>query len=199
MANALLLPALMLLIFVAGLCFWSQQFATEHLHFPHLDQVRRDALRAAAALREEPRHERTRSIGRLMPRARTGVPVEMAAGVTPSASLPPRNATHDAPGPLGNAVYLQPHLARSQQTSAGATGSACPGRKPYHVVLTAASGLYQEWQSRIAYYHYRKLKAAHVCSDIGGFTRLLNTPGARPDGLMREMPTVLVKQLGYGR
>jgi hypothetical protein len=26
-------------------------------------------------------------------------------------------------------------------------------------VLTAASGVYQEWQTRIAYFHYRKLKA----------------------------------------
>lgn len=41
----------------------------------------------------------------------------------------------------------------------GASHSQCARRKPYHVVLTAASGVYQEWQTRIAYYHYRKLKA----------------------------------------
>ena len=67
------------------------------------------------------------------------------------------------------------------------------------MLLTAASGLYQEWQTRIAYHHYRKLKAAHPCSDIGNFTRLLNTPGAKPDGLMDEIPTVLVSQLSGGR
>jgi hypothetical protein len=77
--------------------------------------------------------------------------------------------------------------------------SKCARRRPYHVVLTAASGVYQEWQSRIAYYHYKKLKAEHACSDIGGFTRLLNTPNGQPDGLMDEMPTVVVKQLGHGR
>ena len=76
----------------------------------------------------------------------------------------------------------------------------CPGRRrPYHVVLTAASGIYQEWQTRIAYYHYKQLKAQNPCSDIGGFTRLLNTPNAAPDGLVEEIPTVLVSQLSYGR
>ena len=65
--------------------------------------------------------------------------------------------------------------------------------------MTAASGLYQEWQSRIAYYHYTKLRAANPCSDIGNFTRLLNTPNQQPDGLMDEVPTVVVKQLKPGR
>ena len=71
-------------------------------------------------------------------------------------------------------------------------------RRPYHVVMTAASGLYQEWQSRIAYYHYKKMKRLHPCSDLGGFTRLFNTYQAKPDNLMDEIPTVLVKQLGHG-
>lgn len=82
---------------------------------------------------------------------------------------------------------------------AGAASSQCTRtRKPYHVVMTAASGLYQEWQSRIAYYHYKKQKALNPCSDMGGFTRLFNTYEARPDSLMDEIPTVLVKQLGHG-
>ena len=76
--------------------------------------------------------------------------------------------------------------------------SACAHRRPYHVVLTAAAGLYQEWQTRLAYYHYKKLKAAHPCSDLGGFTRLLNTRGAAADGLVHEIPTVLVQQLSQG-
>ena len=78
-------------------------------------------------------------------------------------------------------------------------GGACTRtRRPYHVVMTAASGLYQEWQSRIAYYHYRKQKALHPCSDLGGFTRLFNNVNARPDALVDEMPTLLVSQLGHG-
>jgi len=84
--------------------------------------------------------------------------------------------------------------------AAAATSTECPpGRRPYHVVMTAASGNYQEWQSRLAYWHYKKQKALHPCSDLGGFTRLFNTPGAKPDGLMDEMPTLLVQQLGHGR
>ncbi len=79
-----------------------------------------------------------------------------------------------------------------------AAGACDRTRRPYHVVMTAASGLYQEWQSRIAYYHYLKQKRLNPCSDLGGFTRLFNTPNARPDGLMEEIPTVLVKQLGHG-
>eukprot|EP00908_Phaeocystis_cordata_P002704 Transcript_12949.p2 GENE.Transcript_12949~~Transcript_12949.p2 ORF type:complete len:369 (+),score=147.74 Transcript_12949:23-1108(+) len=65
--------------------------------------------------------------------------------------------------------------------------------------MTAATGTYQEWQSRIAYYHYKKQKRLNPCSEIGGFTRLFNTPNAQPDGLMDEMPTLLVNQLGHGR
>ena len=65
--------------------------------------------------------------------------------------------------------------------------------------MTAANGLYQEWQSLVAYYHYKKLKAQHPCSDVGGFTRLLNRPNARPDHLMERIPTVMVQQLRPGR
>ena len=75
----------------------------------------------------------------------------------------------------------------------------CPGRRPYHVLLTAASGIYQQWQSRIMYWQYKKLKAEDPCSDLGGFTRLLNTRNSRPDGLMHEIPTIVVGQLGGGR
>ena len=51
----------------------------------------------------------------------------------------------------------------------------------------------------MAYHQYRKLKAESPCSDLGGFTRLLNTPNQQPDGLMDEVPTVVVKQLKPGR
>lgn len=87
---------------------------------------------------------------------------------------------------------------RPPADAVGAATSKCAKRSPYHVVLTAASGLYQEWQTRIAYYHYKKLKAEHYCSDIGGFTRLLNTPNAQPDGLIDKIPTIVVSQLGHG-
>ena len=88
---------------------------------------------------------------------------------------------------------------RPPAQAVGAAHSECARRRPYHVVLTAASGLYQEWQTRVAYHQYRKLKAESPCSDLGGFTRLLNTPNQQPDGLMDEVPTVVVKQLKPGR
>ena len=104
----------------------------------------------------------------------------------------------------GSAATAPPTAATTSQTSSPPPPSppadGCPNtRRPYHVVLTAASGLYQEWQTRIAYYHYLKLKRENPCSDIGGFTRLLNTPNARPDNLVSDIPTVVVRQLGSGR
>ena len=87
--------------------------------------------------------------------------------------------------------------AFSSNSSSAASGCART-RRPYHVVMTAASGMYQEWQSRIAYYHYKKQKATNPCSDMGGFTRLFNNANAQPDRLMNEIPTLVVKQLGHG-
>ena len=76
----------------------------------------------------------------------------------------------------------------------------CPtGRKPYHLVLTAQDNRYQAWQTRIMYYHFRKLQKADPCTEMTGFTRLLSsTTPEVPDALMSEMPTVAVKQLDAG-
>jgi len=97
-----------------------------------------------------------------------------------------------------NVLAAAAAAAAAAAVAAPAAGACNRTRRPYHVVMTAASGLYQEWQSRIAYYHYQKMKRLNPCSDIGGFTRLFNTPNAQPDSLMDEIPTVLVKQLGHG-
>lgn len=100
-----------------------------------------------------------------------------------------------SPSPPQPATTVGADTSRDTAPPAG----ECPaGRRPYHVVMTAASGLYQEWQSRIAYYHYQKQKRLNPCSEIGSFTRLFNSPGKRPDKLMDEMPTLLVSQLGHG-
>ena len=40
------------------------------------------------------------------------------------------------------------------------------------------------------YYHFKKLQAANPCTEMTGFTRMLNSVGAKPDGLMDEIPTV---------
>jgi hypothetical protein len=48
-------------------------------------------------------------------------------------------------------------------------GAACPkGRRPFHVLLTAQASVYQEWQSKIMHYHYRKIVAANPCSEMTG-------------------------------
>jgi len=97
------------------------------------------------------------------------------------------------------AQHATPPLAAATPHAEAAPQGCPPTRKPYHVVMTAATGIYQEWQSRIAYYHYLKQKkAGGPCSDIGGFTRLFNSPSAAPDKLMDEIPTLVVKQLGHG-
>ena len=48
------------------------------------------------------------------------------------------------------------------------------------------------------YYHFKKLQAANPCTEMTGFTRMLNSVGAKPDGLMDEIPTVLVNALEQG-
>lgn len=55
-------------------------------------------------------------------------------------------------------AYVPPQARKRVDVMASETTTAnCPAtRKPYHVVMTAASGVYQEWQSRIAYYHHLK-------------------------------------------
>ena len=72
----------------------------------------------------------------------------------------------------------------------------CPGRLPFHTLMTAQSSVYQQWQSRIAYFHWRKNAAAGGrCTDMVGFTRLCATEGGKPDGLELEMPTIFTTQL----
>lgn len=72
-----------------------------------------------------------------------------------------------------------------------------PGEK-YHVICSLGSGLYTQWQSRVAYYWYKKAKAAceqelgDKCQ-MGGYTRLLHSGAA--DDWVEEIPTVVVQPL----
>ena len=86
----------------------------------------------------------------------------------------------------------------AQDATAKTASVNCPAtRKPYHVLLTASSGSYQTWQTRLFYYHYVKMKrATGPCSEVGGFTRLLTQPkGTPPDALASEMRTIVVTEL----
>lgn len=96
----------------------------------------------------------------------------------------------------GAASTSEPKSAATSRMGSSSASLQCPPtRRPYHVLLTASAGPYQQWQSRIFYYHYATLREVHPCSDMGGFTRLLTTPGAKGDGLMHEMRTVVMPEL----
>lgn len=77
-------------------------------------------------------------------------------------------------------------------------GAACPAsRKPYHVLLTATAQVYQQWQCRVMYFHWKKqrtLDPAGKCTEMTGFSRLVATPGGKPDGLEAEIPSIFVKE-----
>eukprot|EP00316_Scyphosphaera_apsteinii_P020663 CAMPEP_0119305838 /NCGR_PEP_ID=MMETSP1333-20130426/6737_1 /TAXON_ID=418940 /ORGANISM="Scyphosphaera apsteinii, Strain RCC1455" /LENGTH=348 /DNA_ID=CAMNT_0007309019 /DNA_START=186 /DNA_END=1232 /DNA_ORIENTATION=+ len=60
--------------------------------------------------------------------------------------------------------------------------------------------VYQQWQARIAYYHFKRRHEEHNRRSgcVGGFTRLLSTAGAQNDSIMAEMPTLVVSLLRPG-
>ena len=94
----------------------------------------------------------------------------------------------------------RPRPQQQQQHAAAQPSDGCPpGRKPYHVVLTAQDSTYQAWQTRIMYYHLRKLQKANPCTEITGFTRLLSSPNGARDALADEIPTVTAKALDGGQ
>ena len=213
-----LVPAFLVLLVITMLCLQFQYSVTfSHTSLQQrLQQVPEQVVTAVRAVRQDGSAELTDA----QQRARVQQQMARATAVHRNHSVfiaaaarghikrrrahAPGEATSLADVPAATALPADVAATSSAQSRppaevVGAAHSKCAHRRPYHVVLTAASGIYQEWQTRIAYYHYKKLKADNYCSDIGGFTRLLNTPGARPDGLMDEIPTVLVSQLAHGR
>lgn len=197
------LPQLLLLLIAGALfCFVGQQLATRHLFSPQLARLRGQAMRAAVALRDEHPMSGTSTTSPSPPLFRRMHPSWNVSAASKSLSQlvspggPAESVSLPPPPPKEGKLLSQElalpfrRLGRPAAELVGASASTCTHRRPYHVLLTAASGVYQEWQTRIAYYHYRKVKAMHPCSDMGGFTRLLNTRNAMPDGLMSEIPTV---------
>ena len=65
----------------------------------------------------------------------------------------------------------------------------------FHVALTATDAAYSQWQSRIMYYWYKKMKDLPG-SDMGTFTRILHS--GSPDNLMDEIPSFVVDPLPDG-
>jgi hypothetical protein len=71
------------------------------------------------------------------------------------------------------------------------------GPRKFHVVITANDAVYQEWQSLIMFWWYQKVKRDNPDCDMGGFTRVLHA--WKPDGLMEQIPTMLVNPLPRGQ
>lgn len=67
--------------------------------------------------------------------------------------------------------------------------------RKYHVALTATDAPYSQWQCRIMYYWYKKMKDMPG-SDMGKFTRVLHS--GSPDNLMEEIPSFVVAPLPQG-
>ncbi len=56
------------------------------------------------------------------------------------------------------------------------------------MVVTADGSVYAQWQVRVCYFHFKKLKKATPHSDAGGFTRLLHRCEALRDFLFCFWP-----------
>eukprot|EP00965_Chrysotila_dentata_P227574 6196097-Pleurochrysis_carterae.AAC.3 len=111
------------------------------------------------------------------------------------------SADASSPAPSLDAQDEMPKEADSSAIADAATyPSDCPSpRRPYHVLLTASSGQYQFWQTRIFHHHYLRMRAMDRCGEVGGFTRLLTLPeGRAEDSLSDEMRTIVVAELKKG-
>jgi hypothetical protein len=65
------------------------------------------------------------------------------------------------------------------------------------MLLTATGQVYQQWQTRVAYFHWKKQRDADpagACTEMTGFHRLVANSDGRPDGIEGEVPTFFVKE-----
>ena len=125
----------------------------------------------------------------------TAAPASATAAVTvaAAAALPAAGSVSAAKPPPPAPESTTAATGREHQEGAA---EGCPNRRPYHTVLTTQATVYQQWQSRIMYYHWKKQAAVGgACSEMSGFTRLVASEGGEPDGLESEMPSVFVAQL----
>jgi len=75
----------------------------------------------------------------------------------------------------------------------------CPGRRPFHTLLTVQDRMYMQWQTYLAWYHFVKQQKSDFCTDMVAMTRLLASADGKPDGLMALMPTHVSAQLGHDK
>ena len=137
-------------------------------------------------------------------------PASVASTVAPSALAHPTAVTTAATATTATTAATAATAAATTAAAAATTAAAsvvadpapsdCPRpARPYHTLLTASSGAYQLWQTRVFHHHYLRIQRQDRCGEVGGFTRLLTQPaGAKPDGLMAVMRTVVVAELAKG-
>jgi hypothetical protein len=116
------------------------------------------------------------------PVPRAAADATLGAGAPDLALVPPPKARR--------ADAAAPALAPAKSGSGSGSGSGAPAdTRGIHVVVTADSSTYLQWQMRVCYYHYLKAAAAPG-SALRAFTRVLHT--GEPDALMDDIPTVVV-------
>ena len=91
-----------------------------------------------------------------------------------------KNATkHALEQPAANADGSVAALKKKAHKKVLAAAN-CPNRHPFHTLMTAQSSIYQQWQSRIAYFHWKKQAAAGgECTDMVSSSRLPSTAPPR--------------------
>ncbi len=108
---------------------------------------------------------------------------------------PPVAEVLSVDGPARREVAAARSETASMHSVSAAPSSDCPKRRPYHTLLTTQATTYQQWQSRIMYFHWKKQAAADgPCTDMTGFTRLVASEDGKSDGLEGEMPSAFVRQ-----
>lgn len=133
-----------------------------------------------------------------MGRAKSGLMLIMALGFFLAAYNLLSMVVHNKESESGSWVadgleLIDPVLMRM---SGKVIGSAAESNNAkFHVALTATDAAYSQWQCRIMYYWYEKVKDMPG-SDMGKFTRILHS--GRADQLMDEIPTFVVDPLPEG-
>ena len=116
----------------------------------------------------------------------------------------PKSCECQRPSGLGRVAHRRRHRTRRHRNRRCCNDCrqnhrraiiVAPTRRPYHTLLTTQATTYQQWQSRIMYYHFLKQKRLDgACTEMTGFTRLVASERAEADGLENEMPSVFVRQ-----
>jgi len=123
-------------------------------------------------------------------------PTQLILTAKPVVAKSSTAAAADAASTAANAATAAAATASSPKQHPGAR--CHEGRKPFHTILTATAQIYQQWQCRVMYYHWKKQRAldpaGEACTELTGFTRLVAHQDGNPDGLEGEIPSYFVKE-----